>query len=257
MPPIEMWIVVGIIFVWYVFSAASNTTKRRKLIDTYLQGIDDFDPVVKRIVCSNETKYFVAYAIDDKNFKLCGLKGNFNSRNNIKNVALKMLSFKDILASEIIEDGDSITSTQRGSQAAGAAIGALALGGVGAVIGGLSGKTKSSTEVTNLTVRVIVNNISDPIFDIVYFNGKIKKSDSTYKSIRDEAVRFHRAIEILIKKADELDSPDQKAKLEKKEATKPFSNSKVQELSKLAQLKEQGLVSDEEFEKLKADIVSS
>src|SRR3954463_9667577 len=48
-------------------------------------------------------------------------------------------SFDQIAAVEVQENGATVSTTNRGSQLAGAAIGGLALGGVGALIGGLSG----------------------------------------------------------------------------------------------------------------------
>lgn len=72
-----------------------------------------------------------------------------------------MYSYWDILASEVIEEGGTVTRTQRSSQIAGTLIGGLALGGVGAIIGGLSGTTKTTkNDMVTPLLRVIVNDIS-------------------------------------------------------------------------------------------------
>src|SRR5690625_2106720 len=53
----------------------------------------------------------------------------------------------DIIESEVVVDSHTITKTARGSQIGGAAVGGVLLGGVGAIIGGLSGGTGSFEQV--------------------------------------------------------------------------------------------------------------
>jgi hypothetical protein len=75
----------------------------------------------------------------------------------------KIFSYRDILESEVLEDGHSVTKTSRSSQLAGTLVGGLLLGGVGAIIGGLSGKKTTHKKVTRIELKVVVNDTSHPI----------------------------------------------------------------------------------------------
>ncbi|WP_420417415.1 zinc ribbon domain-containing protein [Pacificispira sp.] len=74
--------------------------------------------------------------------------------------------FSNILGSEILIDNATVTSTNRGSQLTGAAVGGLLAGGVGAMIGGLSGSTTSRTGVRKVTLRIAVDDFHRPYHDI-------------------------------------------------------------------------------------------
>jgi outer membrane lipoprotein SlyB len=61
-----------------------------------------------------------------------------------------------------------ITSTDRGSQLVGAAIGGIAFGGLGALAGALSGKTNSRNLVNGLALRIITD---DGTYPVTFFDG--------------------------------------------------------------------------------------
>lgn len=83
---------------------------------------------------------------------------------------------KDIIEIELIEDGNSIIKTSRGNQVGGALVGAAVAGGVGAIIGGLSAKGVQQGTVTQLSLKIIVNNIKNPVVFINYLSvGKNKE----------------------------------------------------------------------------------
>lgn len=81
----------------------------------------------------------------------------------------KIAAFSEIVSVDVITDGVTISSTNRGSQLLGAAVGGLAFGGVGAIIGGLSGSSKTSEKVKKLALRVCVDDFEKPIYGITFF----------------------------------------------------------------------------------------
>lgn len=93
-------------------------------------SLDGFTPSQK--VMDNDGNSGIA--VDEGRKKVCLIKQSMG------NIDLDVLTYRDILSSEIFENGVTITKTARGNQLGGALIGGLALGGVGAIIGGLSGK---------------------------------------------------------------------------------------------------------------------
>ena len=76
----------------------------------------------------------VALCIDEVKQKIYLFTNYYNEEK------LRSYSLKDLLQVEIIEDNVTITKTSRTSQVGGAIVGGMLAGGVGAVIGGLSGK---------------------------------------------------------------------------------------------------------------------
>lgn len=143
-----------------------------------------------------------AIAIDAKQQKV----GLFKIRNNIFYKSL--YHFTDIIEVAMLEDDEveSITSTSRASQVAGAAVGGLLLGGVGVVIGGLSGKKKTVTEefVTTISLRIVFDDLVNPIFNINFFEGKIYKDGDRHKSIKSKLVKWDGILTILLRRSEHL-----------------------------------------------------
>ena len=188
-------------------------------------------------------------AVDEGRKKVCLL--------NKRMVAseLDVLSYRDILSSELFEDGETVTKTARVSQLGGALIGGLALGGVGAVIGGLSGKKISSSKVKKIDLRITVNRTKNPIHDINFMDVACKKGGYLYNQAMKNARHWHGLMEVLINRAD---SEDVAIKGELIEETPQLlsTGSVADELAKLGELKKQGLLTDEEFLSQKTKLLS-
>lgn len=172
----------------------------------------------------------------------------------------EVYDYKDILESEIIEDGQTVTKTSRSGQIGGALVGGVLAGGVGAIIGGLSAKQTSDNEVNRVDLKIIVNNTKSPLklvnfttADVPDFNGKnipMKKDDLKYKEAMKKANHWHSLISVLIRQADNE---------EKKEtSSNSVSNlSTADEIRKLLDLKNDGILTEEEFNLQKQRILSS
>ena len=83
------------------------------------------------------TNILAGLAVDDSSKQLCIIHGHFT----------QFYDYKDIIESEVIIDGKSVTKTSRASQFVGTAIGGVLAGGVGVIIGGLSGSTSTKEKV--------------------------------------------------------------------------------------------------------------
>ena len=104
-------------------------------------------------------------------------------------MTLDVISYRDILSSEVFEDGETITKTARSSQLGGTLVGSLVLGGVGTIIGGLSGKKTSSNKVNRIDLRVTVNRTETPLHDINFMNVEVKKNGIIYTSAMSQEKR--------------------------------------------------------------------
>lgn len=178
-------------------------------------------------------------------------KISFVSLNSYMN---RVYSYRDILKSEILTDGISVTSTNRGSQLGGALLGGVLAGGIGALIGGLSGSTTSEEKVKKIELNVIVNDTANPIHKIAFLDAttSFAKNSSEYKNAYNEAYHCHQLIGVLIRQADEEDK--------QKETSTSINNSQgnvsvADELRKLVQLRDEGIISGEEFEAQKKRLI--
>jgi len=198
----------------------------------------NFSATQKLVSCSGHS----GIAIDESRKKICFLEWDMDGR-----FQRKIIDYRDVLASEIEEDGETVTKTQRGSQIGGALIGGLALGGAGAIIGGLSGKTVSSNVASGISLTVTVNSTEDPVFEFVLFSAS-GEDGFGYSAASAEARHWHGLLTAVIKQADIEDAASEKAEAQ--------SGSVADELAKLAALKEQGILSDDEFSAQKQKLLA-
>lgn len=109
----------------------------------------------------------------------------------------KIINISDIIAVELVENGGTITKTKRGSQAVGVAVGALAFGPVGALVGGLSGSKKTKETVSKLSINVITKNRGTPLIEIRVFESSLptEKRLVDYQSMMPWYARLRALIE--------------------------------------------------------------
>lgn len=227
--------IIGLIFVVIKQSTISNNKKK---IESRLTLLPNFTPSQKFVGKDGLT----GIALDEGRKKLCLLT-------NTPTAPLKLVDYKNILSSAIVEDGNQITKTSRTSQVGGALIGGLALGGIGAVIGGLSGSKKSSNKVNNISIEITINDTVQPIYKISFLDLEVKQGDILYNAAMQEAKHWHSLINVLIKQADAADK-------EQEVKNNNANDSPIEALSKLADLKEKGFLTDEEFQEQKQRILS-
>ncbi|MEQ1635932.1 MAG: SHOCT domain-containing protein [Methylococcales bacterium] len=165
----------------------------------------------------------------------------------------RIIPYKDVLSVELFEDGNSITKAVRSSQIGSAALGGLLLGGVGAIVGGLSGKTKSSTTTNRIELRLIVNEVNNPLHDVIFLNVEAKKKDKLYIKSMQLARRWHGIIEVILKQTEDGKETTSKANEVK---THPKLSSVADEIKKLADLQSAGVLTLEEFQQQKAKLLS-
>jgi hypothetical protein len=113
-----------------------------------------------------------------------------------------VVAAKDILSSEVSEDGETVTRSVRSSQVAGALVGGVLLGGAGVLIGALSGKKRTQSKVSAITLRVTVNDTRDPLQEVTFLSTEASRGGVLYKNASALALRWQALIDILMKRAD-------------------------------------------------------
>lgn len=104
---------------------------------------------------------------------------------NRPNQPADVFSFDQLVAVHIERDGETVHTTDRGSQAVGAAVGAALFGGAGFLVGGLTGSSKSSFKVRRLALKIYTNDLRSPLSEVVFFDSaKPVGSDDIYMKSR-------------------------------------------------------------------------
>lgn len=240
----DFLILMGIVFVLAIVAGifqAVETSKKKKSMEAYLSDIPDFSATQKVIGDDGTT----GLAIDEQRKKVCLID------HRQQNVSCRVVTYKDLLSSEIFEDGATVTKTVRSSQIGGALVGGLALGGVGAIIGGLSGKTKTSGKVKRIDLRITVNDTQSPLHDVNFLNVETKQDGFIYQGAMKAARHWHGLVEVLIRRAD-TDDQENLATI-----SQPQLSSVADELKKLADLRDSGILSVEEFQQQKTRLLGA
>jgi hypothetical protein len=132
---------------------------------------------------SNDDLSFVGLNFDDRRIVIgsSGREGVYN--------------FAQISGVEMVENNTTISQTNRGSQALGAAVGGLAFGGLGALVGGLSASSRSRGRLSGIVLKVIVDDNVHPVYSICflrYFGKKgLDRNGVIAKQALSTAERFH------------------------------------------------------------------
>ena len=239
---LKLLISVVVILIFFIFAKIKRSNKQNTLIDKF-KKIKNFE--LDRGMISNDLKKGIA--VDNTKNKICILKNNKDSIDTI------IYEYRDLLESEILEDGESVTKTSRGSQLGGALLGGMIFGGVGAVIGGLSGKKTHTDKVSSIDLKIIVNDINSPMIIINFMSlPGAEKSTTTYKNNIQSAREWNSLLSVLIKKADKEDLENNKKSIvdNKKQLV-----SLADEIIKLKSLKEDGIITEEEFQNEKNNLL--
>ncbi len=145
-----------------------------------------------------------------------------------------MFSYDQIVSFELLENGESVASGGVGR----AALGGILFGGVGAVVGASTRSYKSVCE--ELKIKVTVKDYKDPAFYIPVIVLETNKSSSVYKE------RMKMAQNILSKLQLITNSSNNK---------KSVSEDKFDEIRKYKALLDDGIISQEDFENKKKELL--
>lgn len=251
--------VFSVIIIFIGFREASEKQKKdENTIEKNIKKIRDFH-ATKRLKDEYGPGSIFLYGckqngllIDEARHKIAVLKGAQN---------IKIYGYKDILEVELIEDGTSIVKTSSASAAGRAIVGGVLFGGAGAIVGGLTSEKKRDDLVKEVTLKILLNDTNNPIFTFTFFkNYEVNRDDPEYKLAIEKARKWHAYIKIAIERAEENDTQKMSSSVEhtreesistqvqKTDEQKVSSNYSVaDEIIKLKSLKEDGLLSEEEF----------
>lgn len=169
---------------------------------------------------------------------------------------IHVLRYSDIVSISYEENGSDVYNKSVG----GAVVGGLLFGGVGAIVGGNTAKATQNKEIRIMSIKILLKSTSDSTIILkIYEAGP----DGNLLETKKDADRMH--YEGLMKEvtgikdifAIILDMVDKKVAQQKiVPVMQPVSSTSVaDELTKLAKLKDAGILSEEEFNAQKAKLL--
>lgn len=169
---------------------------------------------------------------------------------------IHVLRYSDIVSISYEENGSDVYNKSVG----GAVVGGLLFGGVGAIVGGNTAKATHNKEIRIMSIKILLKSTSDSTIILkIYEAGP----DGNLLETKKDADRMH--YEGLMKEvtgikdifAIILDMVDKKVAQQKiAPVMQPVSSTSVaDELTKLAKLKDAGILSEEEFNAQKAKLL--
>ena len=112
----------------------------------------------------------------------------------------EIFPYSEVIGCEVIEDGKTVMVTDRASQFAGALIGGVVFGGVGALAGALTGKKVSDQKVDSILLVITVNSTSRPRHEIQLLRPGIgwDKTNTVYIQAHGTANLWHSRFAVIV-----------------------------------------------------------
>ncbi|MDK0695919.1 DUF4428 domain-containing protein [Clostridium perfringens] len=152
----------------------------------------------------------------------------------------KVYDYKDILEFELLEDGEVITKGGLGRAVAGG----ILFGGVGAIVGGITGNKKTKSVVNSLKIKITLNDMNNPTIYIPLIKSKTKTNSVSYRGAYGLCQEILSTLDIITKSNKEINTNANK-----------INYSEADEIEKFKHLLDAGIITEEEFEKKKKIIL--
>ena len=171
----------------------------------------------------------------------------------------EIFNYSDIIEVSYEENGSQLYTKSAGRTVGGAIVGGVLMGGAGAVVGGLSGGSKQNKESKDMDIKILLRSTSRTTC-ILHFKDVdrvLKTKDETdrklYETYVKNANQAKDILSIIIDNAKQSSAPI--AQLVTQPVVAPSSSSVADELAKLAKLKADGILTEEEFQAQKSKLL--
>ena len=242
-----MWQLIFFIIIVALMVGApiliTSSSKDKKMKDNALQNYIDF--INKNGISNSQSislKNIARIDIETPK-KLLGAYSYYESESVV-------LKFEQIIDFEIFENGNSVVSSKTGS----AIVGGLLFGGLGA-IAGASGSRIISDNCKTLKLNIYTTDVTNSVVTLDLLDKGIEKNSTEYENLKDTINKMIGFLKIARESNRQAErKEDKKVIVENIEDIN--QNNNLRKLKELAQLKEQGIINDKEFEESKKKILS-
>lgn len=158
----------------------------------------------------------------------------------------KLIKYESIIECKIIENSNVVNSGGIGR----AIVGGLIAGDSGAIVGANTRKSKNI--VSSLSIRIVTKEIDEPLYTLELLDYQIDTNKQLYANFYKQAMEFannvYATIQAVINDNNNTNLIETKQELN-------FTNG-LEQLEKLAELKDKGIITQKEFEESKKKILS-
>lgn len=112
-----------------------------------------------------------------------------------------LVPYHELISSEVVENGISLTKTNRGSLIGRTIIGGALTGGVGAIVGGVTA-SRTQFQLGTIELRILTSIPSMPFVAVEFLQVKADKQNFSYKHALKEALQWHGRIAAAIKQIE-------------------------------------------------------
>lgn len=166
---------------------------------------------------------------------------------NMLTARYKLIDYSALLSVSIETDGKVVSQRSTIRTIGGAMVGGALMGNTGAVIGAFSGNMVSGQAIKMVKVKFVMRDEACPTFDLLLLNmyGAIKPSDPDYNKVSfalSIANEMKALATVVIDKVDKADM-----RIQENASKTMVVSSIADEISKLADLKDKGVLTEEEF----------
>jgi len=182
--------VIAVVVVLTIIAWATGPKRRAARLARELRRLDDFEAA--DVYASRYSENAIAIDRGRRQIALADAGG------------VQRLDVGSVVACSVMQDDQPLTLTNRGSQLVGAAVGAALFGGVGAVIGGLSGARRTVRYVRRIALRLVIDDFDRPVRDLVLLDSGVNRrgfepGDAACAAALEVAERWHGRIAALMK----------------------------------------------------------
>lgn len=160
-----LWVIlaaiIGLIIV--VIGTSHDAKKREEKQDSFLKEEES-----NGVVLSNKTNIENGIIGIDKKRKML----IYIDDKSTPSISKKEFPFSDIISCELIEDGKTIYKKSAMRTIGGAMVGGVVAGGVGSIIGGLSGGSTEQKKINSIDIKITLRDIDTPNFRFRFFEYK-------------------------------------------------------------------------------------
>ncbi|PKG28773.1 SHOCT domain-containing protein [Cytobacillus horneckiae] len=201
-------------------------------IDELEERVNAYREVVdktEKFVITKQIGNFVAF---DENQQKWALLSSF--KGEIK----QTYNYSDVINFELLEDGNSVASGGLGR----ALVGGVLFGGVGAIVGGVTGKKTSKGICSSLKLKVTVNDMANPVVYINFIETKLKTDGFAYRTFAESAQECLSTFQLICDRFSE------------EKTVKPSSDT-ADEIMKFKNLLDAGAITEEEYNIKKKELL--
>lgn len=154
-----------------------------------------------------------------------------------------IFSFDEINDYDLMENDIAVASGGLGRAVAGGVL----LGGVGAVVGGVTGKKKTKKSVENLALQITTNDFYFPSIIITYIDKEVKTKSSKYLDAMSTAKQTMACLDIIFQQIENMPKEEP---IINESTSNPYD-----EIKKAKELLDMGIISQEEFDEKKKQLL--